>query len=212
MGYEMPAKQLTSQPATCYLLLSVLCTVYFSGCWLVGGHKEMSSILADQQRPMSPNAGGGPGGEVAGSQPMITAAHTWSPNKIWRSGSNSIFNLCRFESPRLSQGILYDVLAGLKKRHAGHSQCCARYHFTGPKKLENSRAHPLLLPLVMDMHASKILCMGLYKSQVHKQLFSSQKTLAKTIHKLFCQCFSFKLWDITTKRSILLSILKKVIG
>ncbi len=38
----------------------------------VGGHKEMSSILADQKRP-SPNAGGG--GGVAGPQPMSTAVH-----------------------------------------------------------------------------------------------------------------------------------------
>ena len=40
-----------------------------------GSYKEMSSILADQQRPsyMSPNAGGG--GGVAGSQPMRTAVH-----------------------------------------------------------------------------------------------------------------------------------------
>jgi hypothetical protein len=31
-------------------------------------------------------------------------------------------------------------------------------HFTGPKKLSNSREKPLPLALVMDMHASKTLC------------------------------------------------------
>jgi hypothetical protein len=35
-------------------------------------------------------------------------------------------------------------------------------HFTGPKKLLNSRAQTLPLALVMDMHASKALCTGLY--------------------------------------------------
>ncbi len=32
------------------------------------------------------------------------------------------------------------------------------------KKFGNSRAQPLPLPHVMDMHASKTLCTGLYKS------------------------------------------------
>ncbi len=44
----------------------------------------------------------------------------------------------------------------------------ARCHFTGPKKLSNSRAQPLPLAQIMDMHASKTLCTGLYKSEVHK--------------------------------------------
>ncbi len=38
-----------------------------------GGHKEMSSILADQYIASSGEQGGG--GEVAGSQPMSTAVH-----------------------------------------------------------------------------------------------------------------------------------------
>jgi hypothetical protein len=49
-----------------------------------GGHKEMSSILADQQRLIyKPKCRGG---GIAGSQLC-----TWSPNKYWRS--NSIFDL-----------------------------------------------------------------------------------------------------------------------
>jgi hypothetical protein len=43
--------------------------------FLPGGYKEMSSILADLQRPrMSPNAEGG-GGGGAGFQPKITAVY-----------------------------------------------------------------------------------------------------------------------------------------
>jgi hypothetical protein len=39
----------------------------------------------------------------------------------------------------------------------------ARCHFTGPKKLQKIPGpNPLPLPLVMDMHASKTLCTGLY--------------------------------------------------
>ncbi len=40
-----------------------------------GGHKEMSSILADQQRPRIFNAGGGGGGGIAGSQRMGTSVY-----------------------------------------------------------------------------------------------------------------------------------------
>jgi hypothetical protein len=41
---------------------------------ILRGHKEMSSILPDQQRPriLTQNAGGG---GIAGSQPMSTAVH-----------------------------------------------------------------------------------------------------------------------------------------
>ncbi len=46
--------------------------------WLehAGGHKEMSSVLAEKIAPshMSPNAGGWGGGGV-GSKPMSTAVH-----------------------------------------------------------------------------------------------------------------------------------------
>jgi hypothetical protein len=56
------------------------------------GHKEMSSIFADQYRPSilvyEPKWGGR--GGVAGSQPTSTAVQR-STNKLWRS--NSIFNL-----------------------------------------------------------------------------------------------------------------------
>jgi hypothetical protein len=56
---------------------------------LPGGHKEMSSILAEQERPRRWVQ---LRGEVAGSQPMCTNAQcTWSQNKLWRS--NYIFNL-----------------------------------------------------------------------------------------------------------------------
>jgi hypothetical protein len=40
----------------------------------------------------------------------------------------------------------------------------AQCHFTEPKKLSNSRAQPLPLAFVRDMHASKTLCTTLYKS------------------------------------------------
>ncbi len=40
----------------------------------------------------------------------------------------------------------------------------------GPKNSRIPGPNPLPLPLVMDMRASKTLCTGLYKSQVHKQL------------------------------------------
>jgi hypothetical protein len=38
----------------------------------------------------------------------------------------------------------------------------------GPKNWRIPGPNPLPLPLVMDMHASKTLCTGLYKSYVHK--------------------------------------------
>ncbi len=40
----------------------------------------------------------------------------------------------------------------------------ARCHFTGPKNSQIPGPNPLPLALVMDMHASKTLCTGLYKS------------------------------------------------
>jgi hypothetical protein len=55
-----------------------------------GGYREMSSILADQERALvyEPKCSGK--GGVPGSQPMNTAVHR-SPNKLWRS--DFIFNL-----------------------------------------------------------------------------------------------------------------------
>ncbi len=38
----------------------------------------------------------------------------------------------------------------------------------GPKNSQFPGPNPLPLALVMDMHASKTLCTGVYKSQVHK--------------------------------------------
>ncbi len=57
-----------------------------------GDHKEMSSVLADQQRPRTwvPMRGMGRCGVSANE---VSCAHhvTWSPNKLWRS--TSILNL-----------------------------------------------------------------------------------------------------------------------
>ncbi len=59
-----------------------------------GGHKEMSSILADQKRPCntSPNAWGGRRCGVSANEYSCAHHVTWSTNKLWRS--TSIFNLC----------------------------------------------------------------------------------------------------------------------
>ncbi len=53
-----------------YLIENCVCCL----CIQSGGHKEMSSILADQLRQLSLNPGGGVG-DVAGSQLMSTAVH-----------------------------------------------------------------------------------------------------------------------------------------
>jgi hypothetical protein len=77
--------------SVCWLRKSVLAFYSLFGPsrgWRSGGHKEMSSILAPSY--MSPNAGGGGGVGVAGTQPMSTAVHR-SPNKLWRF--NSILKL-----------------------------------------------------------------------------------------------------------------------
>jgi hypothetical protein len=44
----------------------------------------------------------------------------------------------------------------------------------GPKNSRIPAPNPLPLPFVMDMHASKTLCMGLYKSYVNKYLLALQ--------------------------------------
>jgi hypothetical protein len=44
----------------------------------------------------------------------------------------------------------------------------------GPKKLGNFPAQPLQLPQVMYIHASKTLCTGLYKSQVHRLFYAHE--------------------------------------
>jgi hypothetical protein len=44
----------------------------------------------------------------------------------------------------------------------------ARCHFTGPKKSRFPGPNRLPLALVMELTASKALCMELYKSQAHK--------------------------------------------
>ncbi len=47
----------------------------------------------------------------------------------------------------------------------------------GPKNLGIPGPNPLKLPHVMYMHASKTLCTGLYKSQVHKYLLCTGASL-----------------------------------
>ncbi len=63
------------------------------GCQ-AGGHKEMSSIFADQQRPCIRVQISGGGGSCGVSATEYSCAHhvTWSTNKLWRS--TSLFNLC----------------------------------------------------------------------------------------------------------------------
>ncbi len=67
-----------------------------TGSEFTGSYKEMSSILAYQQRLLHIWIQMRGGGEVAGSQPMSTAVHR-SPDKLWRF--NSIRHLCEFISP-----------------------------------------------------------------------------------------------------------------
>ncbi len=50
----------------------------------------------------------------------------------------------------------------------------------GPKNSGIPGPNPLQLPHVMYIHASKTLCTGVYKSQVHKQLFSKIKIIKKS--------------------------------
>jgi hypothetical protein len=52
------------------------------------------------------------------------------------------------------------------KWHSHSVQC----HFTEPKKLSNARAQPFPTCPVLDMHASKTLCTGLYKSYTVKRV------------------------------------------
>ncbi len=69
------------------------------------GHKEMSSILADQQRPqMSPNAGGMLGGGCRFSDNEYSCAHREQIN-IWRSKSIFI-HAQRGGKPALRSGVL----------------------------------------------------------------------------------------------------------
>ncbi len=44
----------------------------------------------------------------------------------------------------------------------------------GPKNSRIPGPNPLPLPLVIDMHASKTLCTGLYKSQVHSLFYAHE--------------------------------------
>jgi hypothetical protein len=65
-----------------------LTTVY-----IAGGHKKMSSILADQKRPSFYEPKLGKGGCGVSADENRCAHHvTLSPNKLWRF--NFIFNLC----------------------------------------------------------------------------------------------------------------------
>ncbi len=53
---------------------------------LPGGYKEMSSILADQQRPwlyLSPNAGRGGSCGLSANENSCAHHVTWIPNKLW---------------------------------------------------------------------------------------------------------------------------------
>ncbi len=62
-----------------------------SKAFYTGGHKEMSSILADLWRPrIWAQMRGGEGCGVSANE-----YSKWSPNKLWRS--NSIFNLFFFQ-------------------------------------------------------------------------------------------------------------------
>jgi hypothetical protein len=68
-------------------------TVHCSGWFYAGGHKEMSSILADTNsalvyEPKCRGLGGGGGLRVLSQWVQLC---TWSPNKLWIS--NSIFSL-----------------------------------------------------------------------------------------------------------------------
>jgi hypothetical protein len=44
----------------------------------------------------------------------------------------------------------------------------------GPKNSGVPGPNPLPLPQVMDMHASKTLCTGLHKSQVHRLFYAHE--------------------------------------
>jgi hypothetical protein len=46
----------------------------------------------------------------------------------------------------------------------------------GPKNSRIPGPNPLRLALLMDMHASKTLCTGLYKSQVHRWFYAQEPT------------------------------------
>jgi hypothetical protein len=65
-----------------------------------------------------------------------------------RSGSGSLIFISTFWAPN-------------------STRLMARCHFTGPKKVSISRANPLPLAFVMDLHASKTLRTGPHKSLVH---------------------------------------------
>jgi hypothetical protein len=60
--------------------------------------------------------------------------------------------------------------------------CIMFWSFFGPKwhspinSVPFHRARPLPLALVMDMHASKPVCIGLYKSEVHWWFYVQEPT------------------------------------
>jgi hypothetical protein len=88
----------------------------------------------------------------------------WSTNEGRPTLDGSLASSCRYKRFLFMPWLLGQP-SKTRVFWAPNGTCLlARCHFTGPKILEFHGPNPLPLSLVMDMHASKTLCTGPYKS------------------------------------------------
>ncbi len=97
---------------------------------------------------------------------------------LWFIGTRAnVFDACSPLWEQVGGGLALEISSFLGPRTSlwNGTRLSARCHFIGPKNTPFPGPNTLPLALVMDHHASKTLCTGPYKSQVHKQLFLTRK-------------------------------------